>query len=180
MTSSDPLTFKLDLVRQMAEQIRERVRRTIESATLQRSLDSRVVVNEDGTVGAEIFVPQYWAVYYHDGRGPVRPTSGKFIVYFQDIEDDPRVSGGRSYPVRAAQIRRLRLDPKEFRRLVEEGRLIVRSSVGPAQPHPFFEKLAGRVVKMVESTVNREFSRHAKAALADVLRLRGTIRLRLF
>lgn len=180
MTSADPLTFKLDLARQMAEQIRERVRRTIESATLQRSLDSRVVVNPDGTIGAEIYVPQYWAVYYHDGRGPVRPVNGKFIVYFQDIEDDPRVSGGRNYPVRAAQIRRLRLDPKEFRRLVEEGKLVVRSSVGPAKPHPFFEKLAGRAVKMVQATVNREFRRHAKAALQDVLRLRGTIRLRLF
>lgn len=180
MTSSDPLTFKLDLARQMAELVRERVRRIIESGTLKRSLDSRVVINENGEVGAEIFLPQYWAVYYHDGHGPVRPTNGKFIVYFQDIEDDPRVSGGRAYPVRASQIRRLRLDPREFRRLVEEGRLVVRRSTGPAPAHPFFEKMAGKAPKIVAATVNREFRRHAKAVLADVLRLRGTIRLRLF
>ncbi len=174
MASSDLLAFKIDLVRKMAQRIRERVRTLIESRTLQRSLDFRIVT--DGTnVGAEIFLPQYWAVYYHDGRGPVRPVNGKFIVYFADIEDDPRVQGGRNYPTRAAQIRRLRLDPEEFRRLVAEGRLIVKRSAGSSQPHRFFDKLGGRAARITASLVKTESRAHLRAALADVLRLRGTI-----
>lgn len=180
MTSADPFVFRLELTRKVVEAVRERVRRTIESSTLRRSLDSKIVVNESGEIGAEIFVPQYWAVYYHDGRGPVRPTNGKFIVYFQDIEDDPRVAGGRDYPVRESQIRRLRLDPKEFRRLIEQGKLIVRTSVGPSRPHPFFERLAGKVGAIASPLVVPEFSRHVKAALKAELSLRGSIRLRLF
>lgn len=178
--ASDPLTFKIELARHMANQIRERVRTLIESRTLKRSLEVRVVVNGVDEVGAEVFLPQYWAVYYHDGRKAMRPRNGKFLVYFQDIEDDPRVFGGRQYPVRSAQIRRLRLDPAEFRRLVESGKLIVRESVGPAQPHPFFERMAGRAAAVVASGVRAQFRRHLKGALDDVLRLRGTLRVRPF
>lgn len=179
MTSSDSLTFRIELAQKMASVIRERVRTMIESATLKRSIDTRVVIDEGGRVGAHVFLPQYWAVYYHDGRGPVTPVNGRFIVYFQNIEDDPRVSGGRNYPVRAAQIRRLRLDPAEFRRMMEDGTLIVRRRVGPAPSHPFFSRLAGRAAQLVEPTVDREFRRHAKAVLRDVLSLKGGIRFRL-
>jgi len=179
VASRDPIAFRIDLARKMAEQVRERVRTLIESDTLKRSLEIRVTVN--GTeIGADIFLPQYWAVYYHDGRGPVRPINGKFLVYFADIEDDPRVSGGRNYPIHASQIRRLRLDPAEFRRLVKSGKLIVRESVGPAKAHPFFERLAGRAAKIVAPTVAREMRSHLLGALADVRHLRGTLRFRPF
>lgn len=179
MASKDPLIFQIELVRKMAERLRERVRALIPSETLKRSLDIRIVT--DGTlVGAELFLPQYWAVYYHDGREPVKPVNGKFLVYFADIEDDPRVGGGKDYPIRSAHIRRLRLDPAEFRRLVKEGRLIVKKSVGPSTPHRFFDRMGGRAVGAVEGLVRVETRGHLRAVLADVLRLRGTIRVRPF
>lgn len=179
MASSDPLAFKLDLARKMADRLRERVRSLIESRTLQRSLEVRVTVVGKDKIGAEIYLPQYWAVYYHDGHGPVTPVNGKFIVYFTSIEDDPRVSGGKDYPVRSSQIRRLRLDPTEFRRLVEEGKLVVKRSTGPARPHKFFERLGGKSVKAVEGLVRSDFRGHLRARLDDVLKLRETLRLRL-
>ncbi len=175
------LEFRIDLVREIAEQVKRRARSLIESRTLKRALDSRIVTNGTTYVGAEVFIPHYWAVYYHDGRGPVRPVNGKFLVYFARIEDDPRVAGGRDYPQRASQIRRLRLDPAEFRRLVKEGKLIVKRSVGPVQGKRFFERIGGRTMKSVGSRALREFRRYAKQdALVDVLRLRRTIRIRPF
>lgn len=176
--SNDPLVFKIELAQKMAQRVRDRVRTLIQSQTLKRSLEVRITTT--GTqVGAEIFLPQYWAVYYHDGRGPVRPVNGKFLVYFADIEDDPRVNGGKDYPTRVNQIRRLTLDPAEFRRLVQEGKLIVREKVGPSTPHPFFNRLAGKVVPLVAGLVRVEFRSHLRARLDGVLRLRGTIRFRL-
>lgn len=179
MASSDPLAFKLELARKMAERLRERVRSLIESKTLQRSLEVRLTVEGRQRIGADIFLPQYWAVYYHDGRGPVTPVNGKFIVYFADIEDDPRVNGGKDYPIRSSQIRRLRLDPEEFRRLVEAGKLIVRKSVGPSRPHRFFDRLGGKAVKAVEGIVRQDFRSHLKGRLDDVLKIRATLRMRL-
>lgn len=163
----------------MAERLRQQVRRLIESRTLRKSLSIRLVINGQEKVGAELYLPQYWAVYYHDGRGPVYPVRGKYIVYFQNIEDDPRVSGGSNYPNRSSQIRRLRLAPEEFRALVESGKLVVRRSVGPARAHPFFERLGGRAAKAVAPIVRTDFSVHAKDVLADVLQIRGSIRIRL-
>lgn len=179
MTNADPLVFKLELARKMADRLRERVRSLIDSKTLKRSLEVRLSVQGREQIGAEIYLPQYWAVYYHDGHGPVTPVNGKFIVYFASIEDDPRVAGGKDYPVRAAQIRRLRLDPTEFRRLVDEGKLIVKRSTGPARPHRFFDRLAGKAPKAVEGLVRSDFRGHLRARLDDVLKLRETLRLRL-
>jgi hypothetical protein len=171
-STANPTLFKLQLARQMAELVAARVRTLIESQTLRDALAVRST-----KFGAEIFIPHYWAVYYHDGRGPVRPVNGKFLVYFANIEDDPRVRGGKDYPVRVSQIRRLRLDPDEFRRLVEEGKLIVKKSVGPTRPNRFFDKMAGRAAKIVAATAKREFRAHLKLVLKDVLRLKGTIRV---
>jgi hypothetical protein len=178
VVSSDPLIFQIELARKMAERLATRVRTTIGSETLRRALETRVVVLPSGEIGADLFIPHYWAIYYHDGRGPVRPVNGKFLVYFARIEDDPRVAGGRDYPVRAAQIRRLRLDPAEFRRLVQEGKLIVTQRVGPAKGRPFFERLKDKAPAIVQATVNREFRGHVKAALADVLKITVSLRLR--
>lgn len=179
MTSKDPLIFQVTLVRKMADRLAARVRGFIESETLKRSLRVRVRLDRKH-VGADLYIPQYWAVYYHDGRGPVRPRNGKFIVYFANIEDDPRVSGGKSYPVRAAQIRRLRLDPEEFRRLVREGKLVVKRSVGPVQGSRFFERLGGKAARIAAPIVSRDFRGHLRASLGNVLRLRGSLRLRPF
>lgn len=180
MTSRDPLLFRTLLARKMAEKLRERVRFAIPSRTLRNSIQVRVTVADPNYIGAEIFLPQYWAVYYHDGRGPVRPRNGKYLVYFANIEDDPRVAGGKDYPTRTSQIRRLRLSPEEFRAAVQEGKLIVRKSVGPSTPHRFFDKLEGRAVPLTAGQVLADFRAHAKLALEDVLRLKGSIRLRTF
>jgi len=105
----------------------------VQSETLRDALFVDIVPTEDKvTVG----VPHYWAIYYHDGRGPIRAKPGKFLVYFKDPSQDPRIQNG--YPERAASI--VRLTREQFLEALARDQLIVVKSVGPAGPHPFFTR----------------------------------------
>jgi hypothetical protein len=175
MASKDPLSFKVDVAQKMAARLRDVVRRYIDSDTLKNAIE--IVLEFDGAdVRADLVWPHYWAVFYHDGRGPLRPINGKYLVWFMDPEDDPRNQGG--YPVRKSDIRRLELSTEEFKALLASGRMIVRTYAGPTRGKKFLERLAGRAAKHVQPIVRREFSRHVKDALADVLKLKITTKLR--
>lgn len=105
----------------------------IQSETLRAALFVDIVPTEDAV---RVGVPHYWAIYYHDGRGPVRAKPGKWLVYFKDPAKDPRIQSG--YPERAASI--VRLSREEFQEALARDELIVVKSVGPAAPHPFFTR----------------------------------------
>lgn len=175
MASKDPVQFKKELALLMAERLRVAVKPFIKSETLRDSIEIQLRV--DGTmVESALAWPHYWAVYYHDGRGPLRPVNGRYLVYFLDPEDDPRFKNG--YPVRAADVKRLELSPEEFKAAIASGKMIVTNYVGPARGQKFIDRLAKRSAKLVQGIVNREFRRHVKAALDDVLKLRITSKLR--
>lgn len=164
MASVSPIRFQVDLARMFSERIRDYVRNLIDSKTLR---DALTVIDLEEPGEAAVEVPHYWAVYYHDGRGPVRPRRGKYLVWFQSIEDDPRVDGGRNYPVRASQIRRLNLSRDQFQEMLDDGRLIMVTSAGPAVGKPFFEKLRGVAAGLVSSIAQREMSSHVRTFLAE-------------
>jgi len=142
------------------------VLRELKSRTLRSALHCRLDARGPRVWKARLAVPHYWAIYYHDGRGPVRPKRGRFLVYFRSIEDDPRVRPSSASPERYTQTKRLRLKPETFRRLVAQGKMIVTTGVGPAAPNPFFRKLndfsgrAGRITRPA-------FSRYVRQALRD-------------
>lgn len=174
MTAADA-KFIRALLRELCERARRDTLPRIESKTLRDALRCR----DDLTARVptvKLTIPHYWAVYYHDGRGPITARRGKFLVYFQSIEDDPRVQGGRSYPERASQIRRLNLSRDEFTRLRKQGKLVVRRSVGPQRGRPFFAKLEGFQGRAAP-IVRRRFSGHVKAQLADVLKATASVTL---
>lgn len=104
--------------------------------------DLRVEIVKVGELESEAFVLTdfYWAIYYHDGRGPIHARPGKFLVFFRNPDDDPRINGAaRNYPRRASDIQRLSLSKGEFLRLLRSGSMIATKRVGPADAHPFFE-----------------------------------------
>jgi len=138
----------------------DRVRGTIGSKTLRAAL--RLVVNANQE-RADLFIPHYWAVYYHDGRGAVSPVSAQKLVFFANPNDDPR---GRT-PEREAQVRRLtkaqyheglRIN-RERRAAGREPFMFVVDSVGPAAPHPFFDRLEKGAAKRADGVVRRIFER---------------------
>jgi hypothetical protein len=134
-----------ELLRIYGEEELAQVRTLIGSDTLRAA--ARLIV--DAQAGrADIFIPHYWAVYYHDGRDGFAAPGGRVLVFFADPDDDPRLEGG--YPERESDIRRLTRDEfyaglaeNEQRALEGAGPfMFVVRSVGPAGAHPFFDQLA--------------------------------------
>ncbi|MEK7862879.1 MAG: hypothetical protein AAB295_06395 [Chloroflexota bacterium] len=163
--------FTRDLLLLLARRFMSIARRKTESETIRRTLSARI---DPQPGSAFVEAPQYWAPYYHDGRGPVRAKDSPFLVFYKDRRDDPRRP---SNTMRAFQIRRL--SAEEFVRDARAGKLIVRREVGPSKPHPFFTQahaefarpgaLQGLVANAITTHLMRDFVRSERA----------TVRLRL-
>lgn len=63
----------------------------IPSSTLQQA--ARVRKKPAGG-GYQLYIPHYWAIYIHNGRGPSQPKSKTFLVWFRNPQDDPRIRRG--------------------------------------------------------------------------------------
>lgn len=150
----------------------ERVLPQIDSSTLRKSLQLIVERIPEGWQ-SRLFLPEYWAVYYHDGRRGFSSPSGGFLVFFADPRNDPRVAGG--YPVRASEVRRLTAEEFDFglhqnairaRQGLRPYMFVVRS-VGPAGAHPFFEEGMVDFVNEVDLIALDLFDRHIQAIIDE-------------
>ncbi len=136
------------------------VRARIGSKTLRAALH---LVIDESELRARLFIPHYWAIYYHDGRGAISPVNARKLVFFDDPRDDPRIGAG--YPQRANQIRKL--TKRQYERGLEINRerfargerpfMFVVDSVGPAAGQPFFDDLAVGAAGRAAPTVLRIF-----------------------
>jgi len=86
------------------------------SSQLGRALS---LVRESNAV-IKLFIPHYWAIYVHDGRGSYGPgspaTRGKparFLVWFRNPNNDPRLRAGLQ-AIRRNQVRRLTKEQFKF------------------------------------------------------------------
>ena len=145
------------------------VRGMIPSRQLRAALELIIEENEHRAV---LFIPHYWAVFYHDGRDTVRPQSAQKLVFFDNKNDDPRLRGGR-YPETLSQVRRLtrreyarglRIN-RERRRRGQRAFMFVVDSVGPSGAHPFFDELAQGAVARADALVRRAFNREIRRAI---------------
>jgi len=130
--------LRLSYGRLLAERAARKVRPHIKSRTLREAL--RVTTNgRTWWIG----VPHYWAVYYHDTRGPARAGRTRFLVWYPNPADDPRTFFGK-YPVKRSEIRRLDMPIEQLRRDIRAGRAIAAQmspqSGGRARGDPFFVK----------------------------------------
>lgn len=140
-----------------------RVKNSIGSKTLRAAI---TLIVDESEQRADLFIPHYWAIWYHDGRGAVHPRSARKLVFFDNPHDDPRLKGGRR-PVTESQVRRL------TRRQYEEGLRVNRErakrgqrpfmfvvdSVGPSRPRPFFTQLEAGAAMRADAVVPRVFER---------------------
>lgn len=132
------------VLRAVGEEELRRVRGAIGSSTLRRALE---LIVEENLYRARLFIPHYWAVYYHDGAAPFGPLTASVLVFFDDPRDDPRIASG--YPVRASEIRRLTREEYENGLEINRERMangdrpfmFVVKNVGPHAAHPFFDEL---------------------------------------
>ena len=148
---------------ELGQQELVRAKRLIGSRTLKAAI--RLIVDENEQ-RADLFIPHYWAIWYHDGRGRVSPVNARKLVFFDNKNNDPRIPGGR-LPVTEAQVRRLtRNQYREGLRINQErARLGLRpfmfvvDSVRRSRPRPFFRQLEEGAAKRADATVFRVFER---------------------
>jgi len=164
----DPKKVVRRVLQEIGERELRRVRKSIGSRTLRAAI--RLIINESEE-RADLFIPHYWAVYYHDGRGPVRPVNARKLVFFDDPRDDPRLRNGR--PVRESEVQRLTREQyqeglrRNAERAARGGRpfMYVVDSVGPAAPRPFFTQLEQGAAKRADDVVLRTFERELLDAI---------------
>lgn len=107
-------------------------RAVVPSRTLAEAMTARFNGVIDGVGLSDLFVPHFWAVILHDGRGPVYPgVNSKFLVFFADSKDDPRLSNG--YPVDPSDQRRLTKAEFEFGIAENHRRFLLNPSGGKYQ-----------------------------------------------
>ena len=123
---------------------------------------------------AVLYLPHYWAVWVHDGRGPVSPKERTWLVWFQNPKDDPRTGGGRNYPVRVSDVVRLTqgqwedgLEENARRRAAgQEPYMIVTKHSGPVkypESFAFFEAGMESFAATAGPVVREEFDRHIRS-----------------
>lgn len=125
----------------IASRALQRVRPLIESRTLREALRAQYI-------GRRCFlgVPHYWAIYYHDGRGPAYPRKRtRWLVWYPNPKNDPRHRG--IYPVRRKEIRSLRdvgYSWDDIMRDVRAGIAVIAKvsprNEGRVAGHPFFKR----------------------------------------
>jgi len=119
---------------------------------------------------AGIYIPHFWAVFVHDGRGPITPKEAKVLVWFRDREEDPRLQGGIT-PERAYRIPRLKMTPEEFKRARATGQIIVAKRSGPVAGNPFFSNSPGGGMhgfgRQVRPLIRADFEELIRSALEE-------------
>ena len=100
----------------------------IRSRTLQRAIRYYRTTFRSG----RLFIPHFWAIYQHDGRGPVKVKNARSLVFFVNPADDPRLAGG--YPIKLSQIKKL--TKEQFRAgMQENARLYADNPSGGRMQH---------------------------------------------
>ena len=118
-----------------------------------KTLTDALTVIVDGPGLSRIYIPHFWALYVHDGRQrPIYPINGRFLVWFKNHRDDPRLPGGE-YPIRANDVRSL--TKEEFKEAKSKNEIIVAKSVKKTvAPSYFFLNSVG--MKGFEERVNNK------------------------
>lgn len=120
----DPKAFQRDLVEFLGERAYERLRTITPSRRLRSTLNRQFDFGRraDGTLTVRLNYPEYWAVYLHDGRGPVSPRNAPKLIFFDNPDDDPRIRPTPSgYPTKESEVRRL--STAEYREGLRQNRI---------------------------------------------------------
>lgn len=165
----DPEAIVAEVLKALGAAEMTRVRSTIGSSTLGAALQ---LILRESEMRAKLFIPHYWALFYHDGHPTITPKRAQKLVFFDDPQDDPRLNNGVQVE-RKANVRRLtRAQYLEGLRRNQERRaagarpfMYVVDSVGPQAGNPFFTNLAVGAAKRADPIVARVFGRELRKAL---------------
>ncbi len=166
-TAISTADFKKRLVTKMAENAAHKAFFLIPSKTLREAMTVEFVSDDGITTEGRLHIPHYWAVYLHDGRGPVTQVNSSVLIWFENPKDDPRIKGGKKYPVAREDIQSMtsfrvayEKGLRENNRRREQGLppfMIVVKRAGPAKGDPFFAEGMKGFASEITPLVHREF-----------------------
>lgn len=160
----DPVAFRNKLLRDIGRMGMSFVRPKIPSKTLRRSMRFEPQPTTIGVAG-RIHIPHYWALYVHEGRGPFAMPRGRFMVWFKDPRQDPRLRDGKT-PERVSQLRHLTAE--EFYAAVQLDQVIVTNRIRKATPPtPFFSNEAGGGMEGFANHVNQSTNAQVRKYLLN-------------
>jgi hypothetical protein len=162
------LIFTPEFVEELKAKIVLILKQVIPSRTLRQAVTASYRKTPHGHQ-MSVNIPHYWAIYYHDGSGPITMPKGKYMVWYRDPKDDPRYRGG--YPVTRSQVRPLTLSKKNFNKLVREGKLVVRKSVGRRRAHPFAKAAAAAWGIWIHARLQQRTAEEINKALAPLRKI---------
>jgi len=176
--------FLIDVARTLAEMARDKAEPRVRfgngsgfgSRHLADSLQVRVSRSSPGN--SNVHVPYYWALFVHDGRGPFGVRTARWLVWYKNPLEDPRLEDGVRQK-RLKDTRRLTKD--QFRTDFALGKLIVTKRVTEAmRPNRFFDNEDGMRGFSAEAgkVVAKKFSQHVIDSLGPLRRKRGTIKVK--
>ncbi len=142
MANSEDDAFFIRLTDRLSRLGINKARPRIPSRTLRRALVSIRVTNKE----VKMHITHYWARYVHEGHGPITPGAGKFLAWYRNPRDDPRLTAfGGQTPPRASQLVGLRqaIDAAQFRADADAGKIIFAQRVAESGGTPFFSNEAG-------------------------------------
>ena len=159
----------------------EAVRR-VAGRTSSRTIQDSLFWFTEATDRLVIRTPYYWAKFLDQGRGPVSPVRAKKLIFFVNIEDDPRVGGGSDYPRTHRDIRRLTAE--EFALGMEINRalatpdnkmpfMVVTDFSGPAAGEHFFKRGMAGLNLFAAKVIREELGAYMRLQFRRVLGNQG-------
>lgn len=107
MAKKPETAWLADLVRQLTVLAASWAKPKIPSKTLRNALEQLVPgAVRSGRCKGGLYIPHYWALYVHDGRGAFSAPKGHYLVWFRDPRNDPRLANGET-PARARDLKYL-------------------------------------------------------------------------
>jgi len=155
-------TDKRRIIRRILNEARRRARAAAPSKTIKRAMQLKI----DSDIQGRIHIPQYWAVWYHDGRGPIR-AKGRKLVFFANPKDDPRLAGG--HPVTRGSVKHL--TEKQYTAGLKRNKelkgtglvhMFVVDFVQGAQGFHFFDRAMVGIVPIIDQIIKEEVDRVVK------------------
>lgn len=177
----DPLLVEIKrvMLREIGELVRIEATGLMKSRTLRENIETRIEIGEPGDVDRVVMhLPFYWAKYVHDGRDSIELPAGKYMTFFPNVRDDPRVDGGANYPRERGDRRSLTSEEfKRFSKINYENRklglppiMVVTEVVGPFEGEHFFD-LAWELVSssgVADQIVAASLQSYLESALTDL------------
>lgn len=161
------LDFMRRLAGILAFRAGQRAIQAMRTLRVSRTLQASLRIRNGPRLQRNLHIPQYWALYVHDGRPSVTRTKPP-MIWFHNPSLDPRLIAGPFGPITPERRRDVsRLSKAQFKRFRAQGHLIIARTVSSIAKKPFFSVGPGGAMSDVAEVLRKEADTRIRAHLRD-------------